>query len=60
MKDTAKRIIAIAGPSSTGKSELAIRLAKYLNSEIISVDSRQIYKEIKTIPPIESPIERIS
>lgn len=46
MKDTAKRIIAIAGPSSTGKSEFAIRLAKYFNSEIISVDSRQIFKEL--------------
>ena len=55
MKDTAKRIIAIAGPSSTGKSELAIRLAKYFDSEIISVDSRQIYKEINigTAKPME-------
>lgn len=39
-------IIAIAGPSSSGKTNLAIRLAKELNGEIISVDSRQIYKEM--------------
>ncbi len=41
-----QKIIAIAGPSSSGKTNLAINLAKELNGEIISVDSRQIYKEI--------------
>ena len=37
-------IIAIAGPSSSGKTALAIELAKDIDGEIISVDSRQIYK----------------
>ncbi len=46
MTDKKQKIIAIAGPSSTGKSELAIKVAKYFDSEIISVDSRQIYREI--------------
>ena len=41
-----QKIIAITGPSSSGKSSLAIELAKALNGEIISVDSRQIYKEL--------------
>ena len=44
MKKT--KLIAITGPSATGKSNLAISLAKELNAEIISVDSRQIYKEL--------------
>lgn len=43
---TKQKIIAIAGPSSSGKTKLAIELAKQLNGEIISVDSRQIYKEL--------------
>ena len=40
------KIIAIAGASSSGKTSLAIQLAKKFNGEIISVDSRQIYKEL--------------
>ena len=39
-----RQIIAIAGPSASGKTDLSIELAKELNGEIISVDSRQIYK----------------
>ena len=39
-----QKIIAITGPSSSGKTALAVELAKELNGEIISVDSRQIYK----------------
>ncbi len=43
---TQPTIIAIAGPSSSGKTKLAIATAKAINGEIISVDSRQIYKEL--------------
>lgn len=39
-----KSIIAIVGPTASGKSELAVRLAKKYNGEIISADSRQVYK----------------
>lgn len=39
-----QKLIAITGPSSSGKTALAVSLAKELNGEIISVDSRQIYK----------------
>ena len=39
------RVIAVAGPTASGKSTLAVRLAKKLDGEIISADSRQIYKE---------------
>ena len=41
-----QKLIAITGPSSSGKTKLAIEVAKVLNGEIISVDSRQIYKEL--------------
>jgi len=36
--------LAIIGPTASGKSELAVSLAKKLDGEILSVDSRQIYK----------------
>jgi len=39
-----KRLIAIIGPTASGKSSLAVKLAKEFNGEIISADSRQIYK----------------
>lgn len=39
-------IIVIAGPTASGKTELAIRVAEKLHTEIISFDSRQIYQEL--------------
>lgn len=41
-----KPIIVIAGPTASGKSDFAIKLAKDINGVIINADSRQIYKEI--------------
>jgi tRNA dimethylallyltransferase len=41
-----KKLIVILGPTASGKSELAIKLAKKFNGEVISADSRQIYKGI--------------
>ena len=45
MKNT-KRILVIVGPTAIGKTMLSIELAKALNTEIISCDSRQFYKEL--------------
>ncbi|VDN46115.1 tRNA isopentenylpyrophosphate transferase [Petrocella atlantisensis] len=39
-----KPLIVIAGPTATGKSKLAVRLAKEIQGEIISADSMQVYK----------------
>ena len=39
-----KQIIVIVGPTASGKSEYAVKLAKKLKGEIISADSRQVYK----------------
>lgn len=44
MKRIDKKIIAILGPTASGKSDLAIALAKKYNGEIISADSRQVYR----------------
>jgi len=41
-----KKLIVIVGSTASGKSELAIRLAKKFNGEIISADSRQVYREL--------------
>ncbi|MBP9669419.1 MAG: tRNA (adenosine(37)-N6)-dimethylallyltransferase MiaA [Candidatus Pacebacteria bacterium] len=38
------RVITIVGPTASGKTALAIALAKHLNGEIISADSRQVYR----------------
>ncbi|MEK7531042.1 MAG: tRNA (adenosine(37)-N6)-dimethylallyltransferase MiaA [Patescibacteria group bacterium] len=37
-------VIAIVGPTSTGKTDLSVRIAKKINGEIISGDSRQVYQ----------------
>ena len=43
-KNSLKKVIIITGQTATGKSDLAIRIAKKYNGEIISADSVQIYK----------------
>ncbi|MEK7099173.1 MAG: tRNA (adenosine(37)-N6)-dimethylallyltransferase MiaA, partial [Patescibacteria group bacterium] len=42
-----QKIIFIVGPTASGKSALAIRLAKKFNGEIISADSRQVYRGLE-------------
>jgi len=44
-----KNIILLAGPTASGKSQLAIKLAKHFNGEIINADSMQIYKEVSIL-----------
>jgi len=53
-------VITIVGPTAVGKSELALHLAQYFPVEIISADSRQVYRymDIGTNKP--SPAERAS
>ena len=41
-----KKLIVILGPTASGKSELAIKIAKKFNGEIVSADSRQVYKDM--------------
>ena len=44
-----QKVILIAGPTGSGKSEIALKLAKKINGEIINADSMQVYKEIKIL-----------
>jgi tRNA dimethylallyltransferase len=71
-----RKIIAVLGPTASGKSDLAVKLAKKFDGDIISADSRQIYKgmnlgsgkitrkEMKKIPhyllDVASPKRRFS
>jgi tRNA dimethylallyltransferase len=50
-----KYLIIIAGPTAVGKTDLAIRLARYFETEIINADSRQVYHEMKTGTAVPSP-----
>ena len=59
-KDIDKNIlIVIAGATASGKTSLSIELAKLLNAEIISADSRQVYKEMN-IGTAKPTIEEMS
>ena len=42
-----KTLVIIAGPTAVGKTALAIQVAKYFQTEIISADSRQFYREME-------------
>ena len=53
-----KKYIAIIGPTASGKTSLSIGLAKVLDAEIISADSRQIYKSIPIATATPSEKER--
>jgi len=44
-----KKVILLAGPTASGKSKLAFRLAKNLNGEIINADSMQVYGEFSVL-----------
>ena len=44
-----KTVILLAGPTASGKSELAIHIAKKINGEIVNADSMQVFKEIKIL-----------
>ena len=47
--DLRSKIILIYGPTASGKSNFAIKLAKKINGEIINADSMQVYKELKIL-----------
>ncbi len=53
-----RKIILLAGPTASGKTQLAIYLAKKINGEIINADSMQVYKDFKVLSsrPSESEL----
>jgi len=54
-----KQLITIVGPTAVGKTELAVNLANHFNTEIVSADSRQFYKELNigTAKPNKKELE---
>ena len=52
-----KTLLIITGPTAIGKTKVAIEAAKYFQTEIISADSRQIYRELSIGTAIPSPDE---
>lgn len=54
-------ILTITGPTAVGKTALSLEVAERMNAEIISVDSRQVYRELTvgTAKPSEEARERV-
>jgi tRNA dimethylallyltransferase len=54
-------LIVVLGPTGVGKSDVSIQLAKHFNSEIISADSRQFFKELRigTAVPPQSDLQSV-
>ena len=47
--DTKSKIILISGPTASGKSNFAVKLAEKINGEIVNADSMQVYKQFKIL-----------
>ena len=43
-----KFLVVVCGPTAVGKTAMAIRIAKFFQTEIISADARQFYREMST------------
>ncbi len=61
MQTDNKKVIVICGPTASGKTEVSIELSKLIDIEIISADSRQIYKllDIGTAKPTKNELEAV-
>ena len=59
--DYRSKIILIYGPTASGKSDFAIKLARKINGEIINSDSMQVYKELKilTARPFKKDLQKV-
>ena len=53
--DLRSKIILLSGPTASGKSSLAIKIAKKINGEIINADSMQVYKQLKILSARPDP-----
>ena len=60
--DLKSKIILISGPTASGKSKAALKIAKKLNGEIINADSMQVYKELNilTARPSKTDLNKIN
>ena len=58
--DLKSKIILIAGPTASGKSNFSLKLAEKINGEVINADSMQVYKQLQvlTARPIKKDIKK--
>ena len=56
--DKQSKIILISGPTASGKSNFAIKIAKKIEGEIINADSMQVYKKLKILTARPNKIEQ--
>jgi tRNA dimethylallyltransferase len=56
-----KKLVCITGPTASGKTALAVKLATHYNTEIVSFDSRQFYRELKigSSPPTAKQLQQV-
>lgn len=55
-----QRLLVVCGPTATGKTDLAIALARRLGGEIVNADSRQVYRDMPIGTAQPSPTQRAS
>ena len=56
--DKQSKIILISGPTASGKSNFAVKIAKKINGEIINADSMQVYKKLKILTARPNPKDK--
>ena len=56
--DKQSKIVLISGPTASGKSNFAVRIAKKIQGEIINADSMQVYKNLKILTARPNKIEQ--
>ena len=56
--DNQSKIILISGPTASGKSNFAIKIAKKIDGEIINADSMQVYKKLKILTARPNKLEQ--
>jgi tRNA dimethylallyltransferase len=57
LKSPTKPLITVMGPTASGKSKLAVKLAKEFDGEVINADSRQVYQEMEIGNELTKPEE---
>jgi tRNA dimethylallyltransferase len=58
MMDNQSKIILISGPTASGKSNFAVKIAKKIQGEIINADSMQVYKKLKILTARPNKIDQ--
>ncbi len=56
--DKQSKIILISGPTASGKTNFAVKIAKKIRGEIINTDSMQVYKKLKILTARPNKIEQ--